>query len=186
MITLQAVGLPTSSYRADTALEVDDRDMDKYTSDDEPDNPITFVNPATSPTVENGKPLLFIYDCETTGGSHLRDHIMEVGSMVSVPDGVSISNAEFSSLCHTSLHITRQGRVLMAIIVFIVEIVSEKCGITARDLFNQPTFTTVFSNFVEWIEACVTEARQSGVPYYPGNFYWYILLHYFLHSSGST
>ena len=109
--------------------------------------------------------------------------------MVSVPDGVSINNTEFSSLCHTSLHITRQGRVLMAIIVFIVEIVPEKCGITctARDLFNQPTFTTVFSNFVEWIEACVTEARQSGVPYYPGNFYLYILqFHYFLHSSGST
>ena len=57
MVTLQAVGLPTSSYGADTALEVDDTDMDEYTSDDEPDNPITFVNPATSPTVENGKPL---------------------------------------------------------------------------------------------------------------------------------
>ena len=39
--------------------------------------------------------------------------------MVSIPDGVSISNAEFSSLCHTSLHIARQGRVLMYIIVFI-------------------------------------------------------------------
>ena len=50
----------------------------------------------------------------------------------------------------------------------IVEIVSEKCGITARDLFNQPTFTTVFKNFICWIETCVTEAQQTGVPYYPG------------------
>ena len=82
---------------------VDDTDMDKCTSDDEPDSPITFVYPAIAPTVENGESLLLIYDCETTGGSHLRDHIMEVGSMASVPDGVFISNAEFSSLCHTSL-----------------------------------------------------------------------------------
>ena len=111
MITMQAVGLPTSSYVADTALERDDRSSDEELDDDEPDNPITIVNHATGPTVENGKPLLLIYDCETTGGSHLRDHIMEVGSVVLIPDGVSISNAEFSSLCHTSLHITRQGKL---------------------------------------------------------------------------
>jgi len=83
--------------------------MDRLASDEEPDNPITFVHPATDPIVERGKPLLFIYDCETTGGGHLWDHIMEVGSVVSIPDGVSISNTEFSSLCHISQHITRQG-----------------------------------------------------------------------------
>ena len=49
-----------------------------------------------------------------------------------------------------------------------VEIVSEKCGITAHDLFNQPTFTTVFKNFIQWIKICVTEAQQTCVPYYPG------------------
>ena len=106
MVTMQAVGLPTSSYVANTALETEDKP-----SDDEPENPITIVSHATGPTIENGKPLLFIYDCETTGGSHLRDHIMELGSVVSIPDGVSISNSEFSSLCHTSLHITRQGKL---------------------------------------------------------------------------
>ena len=79
---MQAVGLPTLSYVADTALERDDRSSDEELDDDEPDNPITIVNHATGPTVENGKPLLFIYDCETTGGSHLRDHVMEVGSVV--------------------------------------------------------------------------------------------------------
>ena len=56
-----------------------------------------------------GKPLLFMYDCETTGGSFYQDHIVEIGSMVIAPDGVSISNEEFSSLCHTSRHITRKG-----------------------------------------------------------------------------
>ena len=46
----------------------------------------------------------------------------------------------------------------------VVKIVSKKCGITGCDLFNQPTFTTVFNNFIHWIETCVIEARQSGIP----------------------
>ena len=33
---------------------------------------------------------------------------MEVGSVVLIPDEVSITTTEFSSLCHTSQHITRQ------------------------------------------------------------------------------
>ena len=45
---------------------------------------------------------------------------------------------------------------------------SEKCGITSRDLFNQPNFTTVLTNFIGWINTCVNEAQQSGVSYYPG------------------
>lgn len=49
-----AVNLPTSSYSADTALEADDADMDKYTSDEEQDNLITFVDHATGPPAENG------------------------------------------------------------------------------------------------------------------------------------
>ena len=73
----------------DSALEVDNTDMEKLASDEEPDNPVTLVNSATDPTIESGKPLLFICDCETTGGSYLRDHIMEIGSVVSIPDGVS-------------------------------------------------------------------------------------------------
>ena len=112
MVTLQAMGLPTSTYSADTALEADDTDIDKYISDEEQDNPITFVDHPTGSPIENGNPLLFIYDCETIGGNHLRDHIMEVGSLVSIPDGVSIHNAEFSSLCYTSQRIVRQGRIL--------------------------------------------------------------------------
>ena len=124
MVTMQAVGLPTSSYVADTALETEDKPSDDESEDDEPENPITIVSHATGPTIENGKPLLFIYDCKTTGGSHLRDHIMEVGSVVSIPDGVSISNSEFSSLCHTSLHITCQGKLSWLLLYCIVGICS--------------------------------------------------------------
>ena len=45
---------------------------------------------------------------------------------------------------------------------------SEKYGITARDLFNQPNFSTVLTTFLQWIDTCVNEAQQSGVSYYPG------------------
>ena len=37
--------------------------------------------------------------------------------------------------------------------------VSEKCGITARDLYNQPNFFTVFKNFIKWIRECLQEAQ---------------------------
>ena len=59
------MGLPISSYNADTALRADDTDMDKYRSDEEQDNHITFVDHTAGYPVENGNTLLFIYDCET-------------------------------------------------------------------------------------------------------------------------
>ena len=80
MVTLQAAGITTSSYSADTALEEDNTDRFEY--DEEPGNSITFVDSPTVPTVESDKPLLFLYDCETTGESHSQDHIMEVGSVL--------------------------------------------------------------------------------------------------------
>ena len=124
MVTMQAVGLPTSSYVTDTVLKIEDKSSDDEPEDDEPENPITIVNHATGLTTENGKPLLFIYDCKTTVGSHLHDHIMEVGSVVSILDGVSISNADISNLCHTSQHITHQGKLSWLLLYCIIEICS--------------------------------------------------------------
>ena len=122
MVTLQAVGVTISTYSSDTALvegdpalEGDTIDLESLPSDEEPDNPPSPHHLVTDPTVDNGKPLLFIYDCETTGGSHLRDHIMEVVSVVVAPEGVSMSVTEFSSLYHTSQHIVRQGKVFVII-----------------------------------------------------------------------
>ena len=121
MVTLQAVGVTTSTYRSDTALvegdtalEDDVVELESMPSDEEPDSiSLLAYSSTTDPTVDNGEQLLFIYDCETTGGSHLRDHIMEVGSVVVAPEGVSISTTEFSSLCHTSQHNVRQGNFLV-------------------------------------------------------------------------
>ena len=121
MVTLQAVGITTSSYSADTALERDSRpegDMaagEDLFNEEEAVSPLPVDSSTTDPILDNGKPLLFFYDCETTGGSHLRDHIIEVGSVVEIPEGASITTAEFSSLCHTSQHIVRQGLVLQTV-----------------------------------------------------------------------
>ena len=64
---------------------------------------------SSSPDAASSEPLLFFYDCETTGESHVVDHIIEITTMVLVPDGVHITNLEFSSLCHTSRLINAQG-----------------------------------------------------------------------------
>ena len=64
------------------------------------------VSTAIRPTIPefDGKPLLFLYDCETTGLSYYgSDRIIEIASTVLAPDNApDISDSEFSSLCHTS------------------------------------------------------------------------------------
>ena len=62
---------------------------------------------STAPAAfDRRKPLLFLYDCETTGLNCYcdHDHIIEIASIVLVPDNApaSITTSEFSSLCHTS------------------------------------------------------------------------------------
>lgn len=105
MVTLQAVGVTTSTYSCDTALEDDDTalETDVVLEGD------TVDDVMSDEELLSAIPVLFFYDCETTGGSHLRDHIMEVGSVVVVPEGARVTTVEFSSLCHTSQHIVRQG-----------------------------------------------------------------------------
>ena len=171
MVTLHALGISISSYAGDTAIpECDDEDEhDDTVEDQQQDEVMLFENITVDSNTLTGKPLLFMYDCETTGGSFYIDHIMEIGSAVIAPDGVSITNHEFSSLCHTSRQIVRKSLIVVYQLLFfivIVIIVSEKCGITARDLYNQPNFSTVLKNFIKWIQECLQEAQQEQ-DYYP-------------------
>ena len=93
----------------------DDRDksnVDATTNDSLRSGPTVSTGGLLNPrsTIPfGGKQLLFFYDYETTGGSHYEDHIIEIGSTVIVPDNVSISTVEFSSLCHTSRKINPMG-----------------------------------------------------------------------------
>ena len=109
MVTLEAVGISTATYSADTAMgdaTVDDRDNDEDVHLDE-----ELGSLSTTPTVSlDGNPLYIFYDCETTGGSHYNDHIIEAAATVMVPDSISITTPEFSSLYHTSHHIAAIGK----------------------------------------------------------------------------
>ena len=58
---------------------------------------------SSPPDVDSGEPLLFIYDCETTRGSHMMDHIIEIAAMVLAPEGVHITNTGVLHSCHTSI-----------------------------------------------------------------------------------
>ena len=71
------------------------------------------VSTAVRPTITefDGKPLLFLYDCETTGFSYYgSDRIIEIASTILVPDNVpDITDSEFSSLCYTSRQSNPKG-----------------------------------------------------------------------------
>ena len=109
MVTMHAFGNSTSIYAGDTAIpECDDDDDDEAVEDQQQNEVTPFENITADSNTCTGKRLLFMYDCETTGGSFYQDHIMEIGSIVIIPDGVSISNEELCSLCHTSRYVVRK------------------------------------------------------------------------------
>jgi len=117
MATLQCVGIDTSLYASQTAVQSDPQNSDdnRFPDDrppddcDEDDESIADLGDSVDVIPTDGEPLYFFYDCETTGGTYHRDHIIEVAASVIVPDGLDISTTQFSSLCHTSRHIARKG-----------------------------------------------------------------------------
>ena len=129
MATLEAVGLSTATYTGDTAMEADCDEMDgneldgeeaefdtggdeAYGDDGDNNDRSDNTNDRTEKNNDNnsfscsfpalGKQLIILFDCETTGGSHYSDHIIEVAATVIVPVNISITKEEFSSLCRTS------------------------------------------------------------------------------------
>ena len=59
---------------------------------------------------ENANPLLFFYDCETTGFSIYREHITEVAAKVVGVPLSSLSQPTFSSLVRTTRNISKKGK----------------------------------------------------------------------------
>ena len=117
MATLECVGIDTSLYASQTAVQSDPQNSDdNRLPDDRPSNDcdedhesIADLGNSVDITPHDCDPLYFFYECETTGGSYYRDHIIEVAASVLVPDGLDITITQFSSLCHTSRHIARKG-----------------------------------------------------------------------------
>jgi len=53
--------------------------------------------------LSSGKtPLLFFYDCESTGGNIHDDHIIEIAAEIVGPEKVYVTVKSFSELCFTS------------------------------------------------------------------------------------
>ena len=76
-------------------------EVDQPSEDEGEDEEVsTDVNRSSSLDV---LPLLFFFDCKSTGGSTYNDHIIKVGAkVVAVPGSVSISQHHYSSLIHSS------------------------------------------------------------------------------------
>ena len=102
MLTLQSF----ESAGCSDVYEISDSNTDDATNDAScPGSPIISTEhllTSSSAIPLDGKQLLFLYDCETTGGSHYDEHIIEIASVVIVPDNLSFTKTEFTSLCHTS------------------------------------------------------------------------------------
>ncbi len=56
----------------------------------------------------DAEPLLFLYDCETTGLSDYNDHITDIAAKV-IASPVPLSDGSFSSLVKTSKTISATG-----------------------------------------------------------------------------
>ena len=102
VLTLQSFDSSGSS----DVYEISDSNSDDTTLCSDIPTALTMNLLTSSATFPPGrKQLLFLYDCETTSGSHYDEHIIEIASAVIAPDKLSITKMEFTSLCHTSRRI---------------------------------------------------------------------------------
>ena len=102
----------------------DDNDNDDINDSDMGNNSGNSGFPDSFPTY--AKRLMFLFDCETTGGSHYSDHIIEIASTVIIPDNTSITTVEFSSfVAHLNTYpvlvIQHLDRKISVIIFFSIE-----------------------------------------------------------------
>ena len=116
MLTRQAVDVGTAFYDGDSAVQSEVQVADEEDEDHHDDavsyssNGLLFsLEESHSSNSNGGCPVLFLYDCEATGGSIYKDHIIEVASLVIEPPDVCVSVVSFSSLCRSSRHICKIG-----------------------------------------------------------------------------
>ena len=165
MITLRAVGCTTAEYvgssstaeaTSSTVIEEGDEEEDEedQPSEDE-NNESEEVSADVDGPSEDELPLLFFFDCETTGGSMYNDHIIEVGAkVVAVPGSAGITEHRYGSLIHSSRSIAKA--------------VQSKCGITAQMLVTEPPFRHVLEELLAWISSTIQEVKQwQQLKYFP-------------------
>ena len=116
MLTRQAVGVGTAFCDGDSAVQLEVQAADEEADEEHNEDDVGCSDDIMFPLEElcssddnGGYPVLFLYDCEATGGSIYKDHIIEVASSVIEPNGVFLSVTSFSSLCRSSRHICKIG-----------------------------------------------------------------------------
>ena len=166
MITLRAVGCTTAEYvgssgtaEATSSTAIEERDEvvdeeDQPFGDENTDEHEEVSADVDGPSSDE-LPLLFFFDCESTGGSMYSDHIIEVGAkVVAVPDSVAVTQRQYGSLIHSSRSIAKA--------------VQSKCGITAQMLVTEPPFRHVLEELLAWISSTVQEVEQwQELKYFP-------------------
>lgn len=116
MEQLQTAGATVGEYvgngQGETEKNTDTNDNDEDRSEAEPEADIDdddYNQDCSEEIDETEAPLLFLYDCETTGLGIYTEHITEIAAkVVGIPHS-SISQPTFSSLVKTSRNISKKG-----------------------------------------------------------------------------
>ncbi len=117
MGTLRGVGCVTGEYVGDGQGEADKTESAIDTSTNVLDSELQYTaddaaeqddEDESSGDVSESRPLLILYDCETTGLSIYSDHLTDLGAKVIQPR-VSVPNPTYSSLVRTSRNISAPG-----------------------------------------------------------------------------
>ena len=162
MITLRAVGCTTAEYvgssgttEATSSTVEDEEDQPSGYEGDENNADESEEVSADVDKPSDELPLLFFFDCESTGGSMYTDHIVEAGAkVIAVPNSVNITWHQYGSLIHSSQSIAKA--------------VQSKCGITAQMLVTEPPFRHVLEELLAWISSTVQEVEQhQHLRYFP-------------------
>ena len=106
MLTWQAVSVGSTFYDGDRAVQFEVQVADEGADEEHNDDAVGYSNDSTMFPFEEqlnsdnsgSCPVLFLYQCKTTGGNIYKDRILEVVSLVIEPNGVSVSIASFSLL----------------------------------------------------------------------------------------
>ena len=125
MEQLRSAGATVGEYvgngQGETEISTTANDNDEDRSEAEPeadvDDDYMYNQDCREDINENKAPLLFLYDCETTGLGIYTEHITEIAAkVVGVPHS-AISQPTFSSLVKTSRNISTKGITYQALII---------------------------------------------------------------------
>ena len=128
MEQLRSAGATVGEYvgngQGETEISTTANDNDEDRSEAEPeadvDDDYMYNQDCRENINENKAPLLFLYDCETTGLGIYTEHITEIAAkVVGVPHS-AISQPTFSSLVKTSRNISTKGITYQALIIIIL------------------------------------------------------------------